>query len=111
MKNVFIFPCPPTEEVMLCWTMENGQQKMENGKCIYFSLSVPQKKFGLTLGWCQDNGNRSNQESKFDFLATRQRLGKIDEGQQKIKICWHHPSLTRPLSADSVRVLPATNEK
>jgi len=22
------------------------------------------------LGWCQDNGNRSNQESKFDFLAT-----------------------------------------
>jgi len=22
----------------------------------------------------QDNGNRSNQESKFDFLATRQRL-------------------------------------
>jgi len=22
------------------------------------------------LEWCQDNGNRSNQESKFDFLAT-----------------------------------------
>jgi len=61
-------------------------------------------------GWCQDNRNRSNQESKFDFLATRQQLGKID-GQQKIKIvrtnwqsnlrascqsifslCWHHPS-------------------
>jgi len=28
----------------------------------------------------------SNQESKFDFLATGQQLGKIDEGQQKIKI-------------------------
>jgi len=27
MKNVFIFPCPPAE-VMLCWTMENGQCKM-----------------------------------------------------------------------------------
>jgi len=37
-------------------------------------------------GWRQDNGNRSNQESKFDFLATLQRLVKIDEGQQKIKI-------------------------
>jgi len=24
------------------------------------------------LGWRQDNGNRSNQESEFDFLATRQ---------------------------------------
>jgi len=38
------------------------------------------------LGWRQDNGNRSNQESKFDFQATRQQLGKIDRGQQKIKI-------------------------
>jgi len=38
------------------------------------------------LGWCQDNGNMSNQESKFDFLATHQRLVKIYEGQQKIKI-------------------------
>jgi len=38
------------------------------------------------LGWCQDNGNRSNQESKFDFLATHQRQLKIEEGQQKIKI-------------------------
>jgi len=36
--------------------------------------------------WRQDNGNRSNQESKFDFLATHQRLVKIDEGQQKRKI-------------------------
>jgi len=25
----------------------------------------------MTIGWHQDNGNRSNQESKFDFLATR----------------------------------------
>jgi len=65
-----------------------------------------------SLGWRQDNGNRSNQESKFDFLATHQRLVKIYEGQQKIKIvrtnrqsnlrgscqsifslCRHHPTL------------------
>jgi len=39
-----------------------------------------------SLGWRQDNGNRTNQESKFDFLATRQQLGKIERGQQKIKI-------------------------
>jgi len=32
------------------------------------------------------NGNRSNQESKFDFLASWQCLVKIDKGQQKIKI-------------------------
>jgi len=62
------------------------------------------------VGWCQDNGNMPNQESKFDFLATCRCLVKIDEGQQKIKIvhsnqqsnlsvscqsifslCWHHP--------------------
>jgi len=67
-----------------------------------------------TLGWRQDNGNRSNQDSKFDFLATRQCLVKIDQGQQKIKIVrsnqqsnlrsscqsifslsWHHPSPTQ----------------
>jgi len=41
---------------------------------------------GGLVGWRQDNRNRSNQESKFDFLATRQRLVKIGEGQQKIKI-------------------------
>jgi len=32
------------------------------------------------------NKNMSNQESKFNFLATRQCLVKIDKGQQKIKI-------------------------
>jgi len=44
--------------------------------------------FGLNrwVGWRQDNGNRSNQESKFDFLATHHCLVKIEEGQQKIKI-------------------------
>jgi len=42
--------------------------------------------FCVGVGRCQDNGNRSNQKSKFDFLATRQQLGKIDRGQQKIKI-------------------------
>jgi len=29
------------------------------------------------FGWCQDNGNRSNRESKFDFLATRQCQGRF----------------------------------
>jgi len=54
--------------------------------------TAPIKCMGFLLGWCQDNGNRSNQESKIDFLATRQELifwplaRKIDEGQQKIKI-------------------------
>jgi len=67
--------------------------------------------WGEEVGWRQDNGNRSNQESKFDFLATRQHPVKIDEGQQKRKIvrtnrqsnllascqsffslCWHHPT-------------------
>jgi len=33
---------------------------------------------GETLGWRQDNGNKSNQESKFDFLATGNGLVKID---------------------------------
>jgi len=33
---------------------------------------------GARIGWRQDNGNRSNQESKFDFLATHQCLVKID---------------------------------
>jgi len=34
-------------------------------------VNFPQWKFSM-VGWRQDNGNRSNQESKFDFLATRQ---------------------------------------
>jgi hypothetical protein len=38
----------------------------------------------IPLGWRQDNENRSNQESKFDFLATHQCLVQIDEGQQKM---------------------------
>jgi len=34
---------------------------------------------GPIIGWRQDNGNWSNQELKFDFLATRQCLVKIDK--------------------------------
>jgi len=50
--------------------------------------------FHFTLGWCQDNGNRSNQESKFDFVATHQCLVKIDEAQQKInKNHLHQPTI------------------
>jgi len=45
------------------------------------------------IGWCQDNGNRPNQESNFDFLATRQCLVKIGEGQQKIKNRPHQPTI------------------
>jgi len=57
----------------------------------------------LLVGWRQDNGNRSNQESKFDFLATHQLghpthqcLVKIDEGQlgwcrEREKIDWQEP--------------------
>jgi len=42
--------------------------------------------FYCLLRLCQDNRNRSNQKSKFDFLAIRQQLGKIDGGQQKLKL-------------------------
>jgi len=81
---------------------------MSSGQFLFFV--VPRQ-----FGWRQDNGNRSNQESKFDFLATRQRLLKIYEGQQKIKIvrtnqqsnlgascqsifslCRHHPTRQWP---------------
>jgi len=34
-----------------------------------------------------------NQESKFDFLATHQRLVKIAKGQQKIKNHLHQPTI------------------
>jgi len=50
------------------------------------SLAMTAGNIYPILGWRQDNGNRSNQKSKFDFLATRKCLVKIDEGQQKIKI-------------------------
>jgi len=41
------------------------------------------------LGWCQDNGNRSNQESKFDFLATRENW----RGTTKNKNHPHQPTI------------------
>jgi len=75
-------------------------------------FSLPRHYPTILLGWRQDNRNRPNQESKFDFLTTRQQLGKIDGGQQKIKIvrtnrqsnlrgscqsifslCRHHPTI------------------
>jgi len=84
------------------------------GGVVPLSLSPWRPLEVSTLRWCQDNRNRSNQESKFDFLATRQQLGKIDGGQQKIKIirtnwqsnlrgscqsifslCRHHPMSTQ----------------
>jgi len=51
-----------------------------------FLLHKLQSSITPFVGWRQDSGNRSIQESKFDFLATRQRLVKIYDGQQKIKI-------------------------
>jgi len=78
------------------------------------------------VGWRQDNGNWSNQESKFDFLATHQRQVKIYEGQQKIKIvrtnrqsnlrascqsifslCRHHPIEWVPLNLNLICCLMA----
>jgi len=50
----------------------------------FVHLWLVRSKF-VWVGRRQDNGNRSNQESKFDFLATRQCLVKIDEGQTKNK--------------------------
>jgi len=47
------------------------------------STGVTKRHFGFRQGWRQDNGNRSNQESKFDFLATPQCLVKINEA------LWH----------------------
>jgi len=58
-----------------------GQQKIKivrtnrqsnlSGSCqSIFSLCRHHPSNGV--GWCQDNENRPNQESKFDFLATRQ---------------------------------------
>jgi len=37
-------------------------------------------EIGPFIGWCSHyNGNRFNQKSKFDFLATHQCLVKIDK--------------------------------
>jgi len=85
---------------------------IRNQKLIFWPLANVFVKIDEGLGWRQDNGNGSNQESKFDFLATHQCLVEIDEGQQKIKIvctnqqsnlcgscqsifslCRHHPTL------------------
>jgi len=82
---------------LLGW-QENGAEKKSNatgGK----KNEIPSWEW---LGWRQDNGNRSNQKSKFDFLATRQRLVKIDEGQQKIKIIRPNRQSNLPASCQSI---------
>jgi len=58
------------------------------------------------FGWRQDNGNRSNQESKFDFLTTRHLLWKIDGGQQKIKIVRSNQQSNLRTSCQSIFSLP-----
>jgi len=74
------FSCIFKERRPIVLQTDNSKEFKNTVLADYLSL------WGITLGWCQDNGNRSNQESKFDFLATHQRLVKIDQGQQKIKI-------------------------
>jgi len=47
MENVFIFPCLSRRRSDA--VLDNEKVFLiDNGKCIYFCLSVPQKKFGLT---------------------------------------------------------------
>jgi len=59
---------PIRNQNLIFWPLANvfvkidkGQQKIKIVHC-------------CLVGRSQDNGNRSNQESKFDFLATRQCL-------------------------------------
>jgi len=67
---------------------------------------MKKKKFCPFLGWRQDNRNRPNQESKFDFLTTRHLLGKIDGGQQKIKIVRSNQRSNLRASCQSIFSLP-----
>jgi len=80
-------------KVML--TLNHGYQKSASMVGVAYQTAMSglegaAKMTGGLVGWRQDNGNRSNQESKFDFLATLHCLVKIDKGQQKIKII--HPN-------------------
>jgi len=69
--------------------MSCSKEKTYSYLCIF-----KDKKLRGMVGWRQDNGNRSNQESKFDFLATHHCLVKIDEEQQKIKIVLPTPQVS-----------------
>jgi len=62
-------------------SIASGERRGPGCAATLASHKVPKKFVCL-----QFYGNWSNQESKFDFLATHQCLEKIDEGQQKIKI-------------------------
>jgi len=53
---------PIRNQILISWPLANDLPK----------LARDNKK----LGWRQDKRNWSNQESKFDFLATRQQLVK-----------------------------------
>jgi len=84
-------PLPPAYEHIVClwrdWLdEEKGREENEKSEEEEDSRVVVLRPGSILIGWCQDNGNRANQESKFDFVATRQCLMKIEEGQQKIKI-------------------------
>jgi len=80
-------PVPPhmTSPLPVCSSEEKFQ-----GEIVEHSADPMMENCLLQI--CSDNRNRSNQESKFDFLATCQRLGKIDGGQTtKKKNCPHQP--------------------
>jgi len=72
----------------------------EKKNTLIMSLSFHLKGSGGQLGWRQDNGNRSNQESKFDFLTSHLCLVKIDKGQQKRKIVLPTDNQIYPLPAN-----------
>jgi len=81
VRTIFIFCCPSQISTSR-WRV--ARKSNFDSELDQFPLSWHHPR--LLLGRRQDNRNRPNQESKFDFLATHQCLVKIGEGQQKIKI-------------------------
>jgi len=83
MENVFIFLVRPAEEVALCWAMKN----------VFIFLLGPAEE--VTLCWTMKNG----QWKMYLFFLVRPA--------EEVMLCG---TMTRPLPADNLRVLPATNE-
>jgi len=86
--NSIDLKCLSPNIIMCLLAMDGLNEVIPQTKGVRFTKSVQYFAGAKTsrLGWCQDNEKGSNQESKFDFVATSQCLVKIDEGQQKIKI-------------------------
>jgi len=106
-----IFPCPShrrsdavldNEKVFL----------MDNGKCIYFSLSVPQKKFGLTQPLSADSmrvllatNNIVREQEKRKMPGTNPPTGNFIFFRQ-----WHCSFFRRHASLQGTRVVPRTGK-